>query len=203
MKSLFNYNSCAFVAGAQYIRNFPNSSYPEVAFIGRSNVGKSTIINAMLSTDKVARTSSKAGCTKQINFFLLNDKLMLVDMPGYGYANVSKSEADRINSLIFDYFETRKQLRMVFLLVDGRRGIGEMDKALMEFFRDRGLLFTIIVTKIDKVVDKEINALKDELSTIASLYGSMYDRVFYTNAKKKIGISDLKGFIAHSEFMQI
>src|SRR5205823_1815143 len=118
-------HECRFIAGAADPHSLPSETLPEVAFIGRSNVGKSSLVNALTGRRMLARTSDTPGRTRQINFFDLDGRLMLVDLPGYGYAEAPKTEVRRWTALLRGYLRTRTTLRRVCLLVDSRRGIKE------------------------------------------------------------------------------
>ena len=123
--------ACDFVLGVAGLEQLPASDRPEVAFAGRSNVGKSSLINALTNRKTLARTSHTPGRTQQLNFFDLGKQIYMVDMPGYGYAKVSKKQRAEWNTLIFDYLRGRQSLRCVFILIDGRHGIKDSDEELM------------------------------------------------------------------------
>ena len=151
-----------FTAGAQKADQIPapNASRPEIAFAGRSNVGKSSLLNMMLARKGLARTSRTPGCTRQINFFDVavtgGPKLVFVDLPGYGYAKVSKSESRAWKQLLEGYLQERATLEAVVILVDARRGIEEEEQALVDFLRLReGLPVFIAITKLDKLSKSE------------------------------------------------
>ena len=136
---------------AGFISQFPNDNFDEIAFAGRSNVGKSSFINSFLGKKNLAKTSSKPGKTKTINFYKINDKFRLVDLPGYGYAKVSKKEKEKWNNLIHDYLYNRENLREVFLLVDIRHAPTKQDKQMYDWIIDSGFTGFVIATKYDKI----------------------------------------------------
>src|SRR5512143_1492032 len=129
--------------------HLPDGEIPEVAFLGRSNVGKSTLINSLLGRKKLVRTSSHPGCTRALNFFLVNGRWNFVDLPGFGYAAVSKELKARWGQLVLDYLGTRKNLAAVVLLQDGRRRGGPEELFLWEYLRDRHRAIIPVLTKAD------------------------------------------------------
>lgn len=136
---------------AGFISQFPNDNFDEIAFAGRSNVGKSSFINSFLGKKNLAKTSSKPGKTKTINFYRINDRFRLVDLPGYGYAKVSKKEKEKWNNLIHDYLYNRENLKEVFLLVDIRHAPTKQDKQMYDWIIDSGFTGFVIATKYDKI----------------------------------------------------
>ena len=136
---------------AGFASQFPNDNFEEIAFAGRSNVGKSSFINSFLDKKNLAKTSSKPGKTKTINFYKINDKFRLVDLPGYGYAKVSKKEKEKWNNLIHKYLYERENLKEVFLLVDIRHAPTKQDKEMYDWIIDSGFTGFVIATKYDKI----------------------------------------------------
>src|SRR5580692_2775312 len=149
---------CDFVWGAQKADNLPPEGVPEVAFVGRSNAGKSSLINALTGRKTLARVSQTPGRTRELNFFNLGGKLMLVDLPGYGYAKASKTMAMEWQALIFAYLAGRATLRRVILLIDGRRGPMETDLAVMELLDKSAVSYVLVLTKTDEMKPAEIEA---------------------------------------------
>lgn len=140
-----------------FYEEFPPPDYPEVIFVGRSNVGKSSLLNMVVGA-KVAKVSKEPGRTRAVNYFLLEDEVYLVDVPGYGYAKVSKEELNRWKKMMEKYFLERKDnIKMAFLLVDSVVGVQPQDEQMMEWFEYYGIPYTVVLTKIDKASQKDIS----------------------------------------------
>ncbi len=143
--------SAEFLLAAHRVEQFPGAALPEVAFLGRSNVGKSSLINALLGRKKLVRTSARPGCTRAVNFFLVNGRWYFVDLPGFGYAAVSRSLKESWGHLVLEYLAARPNLAAVVFLQDGRRRVGPEEQFLWEFLTDRGRLVLPVLTKADKL----------------------------------------------------
>ncbi len=183
---------CEFVAGATVESQLPTPTLPEVAFAGRSNVGKSTIINALLGQNKKARTSSNPGHTKQVNIFDLSQQMFLVDLPGYGFARASKSEIARWQGLILDYLKGRASLVRVMLLVDSRRGLKDVDHEIMKILEVSGVIYQIVFTKIDKISKKDLEKLITTTKDVIQSKAAAYPFIAMTSSKEKKGIPELR-----------
>ena len=146
-----------FIAGANNISSLPQISLPQVAFVGRSTVGKSTLINMICSRKKLVKTSRSPGHTKQINFFNISDVFALVDLPGYGFSSVSHKVKESWSKLIWHYFKTSGNIRLVNILLDFRRDVRESDMMLIDTLRKLDIKFQAIITKIDKVRKDQTN----------------------------------------------
>lgn len=186
---------CLFKIAASNISHFPDPKLPEVAFAGRSNVGKSSLINGLTFRKKLARSSNTPGRTQQINFFDLGNDLTLVDLPGYGYASASKTKIHAWGKMIDKYLCKRTSLRRVCLLIDSRRGLKDVDRETMQMLDHSGVPYTIVLTKIDKIKklerEKVISAIEEELKT----HPAAMPTVFPTSAEKKLGLEELRNFM--------
>jgi GTP-binding protein len=183
---------CKFVAGAANVGAIPNTHLAEVAFVGRSNVGKSSLLNAIVNRNSLARISQNPGCTRQINFFNLADACHLVDLPGYGFARTSKVEKERWSQLIFDYLRGRPQLKRVFLLIDGRHQIKESDIETMGFLDECAVLYQIVLTKTDKVSAAELTERHKAVTELAREHGACHPEILLTSSKSKTGLNVLR-----------
>ena len=166
-------SSARFVKSAKQPDDFPHDKRPEVAFCGRSNIGKSSLLNALTNSRGLARTSSTPGRTQTINFFLVNDKIYCVDLPGYGYARVSKTTRDSLGQMIESYLAGSKQLKLALMLVDCRIPPTESDRLMKEWLDHLGIPSAVVLTKADKLSRNKLNqALRrsaDELRTKETL----------------------------------
>jgi GTP-binding protein len=181
-----------FIAGASEISGLPRETLPEIAFAGRSNAGKSSLINALTGRRMLARTSHSPGRTRQINFFNLDGRLMLVDLPGYGYAEASKTEVRRWTDLLRRYLQTRAALQRVCLLIDARHGIKEVDRPLMHLLNDSGVSFQIVLTKTDKLGAGELAQMAERVVGALAAHPAAYPEIHLTSALKRHGIAALR-----------
>src|SRR5258708_7624227 len=159
---------CRFVAGATNPSILPPIGLPEVAFAGRSNVGKSSLINALTGRHTLARTSNTPGRTQQINFFSLGDRLMLVDMPGYGYAKASRKDVKEWQGLATLYLKGRPSLRRALLLIDARQGLKDSDERVMTQLDEAAQSYQVVLTKADKLKPAALAELRGEVSARAA-----------------------------------
>ena len=192
--------SAKFIVSNQSIEKCPKLNIPEYAFIGRSNVGKSSLINMLTNNKKLAKTSSTPGKTRLINHFLINDTWHLVDLPGYGYAKASKSEKKEFQKLISDYFKIRKQLILAFVLIDSRHGAQKIDIEFMKWLTLNDIAFAIIFTKIDKLkqdgnpnsgIESKIKKYKE----IILESWQFLPEIFLTSSTKHIGKENIVSYI--------
>ncbi len=189
---------CTFVLGAASAEQFPISELPEFAFVGRSNVGKSSLINALLNRKNLVKTSKTPGRTQQINFFNLSDYLMLVDLPGYGYAKVSRQKIHAWTDLMHDYLRSRAQIKRVFVLVDARHGLKESDEDMLRILDESAVSVQIILTKCDKINREEQATVVAETQKLINNHPSAFPEIILTSAEKKFGLEDLRTSIFKS-----
>ncbi len=189
-------NQASFVMSNQDVKKCPNSNIPEYAFIGRSNVGKSSLINMLTGRKSLAKTSGKPGKTQLINHFLINKEWHLVDLPGYGYAKVSKTSKAKFQKFITNYFLQRRQLVNGFVLVDIRHEPQKIDTEFMEWLGENGIPFSIIFTKADKLKESQIEKHVDEYKQVL-LKGiwEEFPPYFVTSATKGTGRDEVLGYI--------
>ena len=178
-----------FVGSFDTVNSLPKTQFAEYAFVGRSNVGKSSLINAIVGAP-VARTSPTPGRTQTLNLFNIDDRLMIVDLPGYGYARVSRADAERWLNRLTEYLLTRRELKRLFVLIDSRIGPRDSDLELMEFCDTNAICYQIVYTKKDKRV-RETNQTKIKHTD----HGAMVPEILETSAEKKIGIEPLRNII--------
>jgi len=187
--------SAQFVISNQDVEKCPKNEIPEYAFIGRSNVGKSSLINMLTERKSLAKTSGRPGKTQLINHFIINDNWFLVDLPGYGYARVSKSSKKTFQKFITAYFEKRKQLVSAFVLVDIRHKPQPIDLNFMAWLGEHQIPFSIIFTKADKLKPKAIeNHIEDYKNIILETWEEM-PNYFVTSSSKSVGKDDLLNYI--------
>ena len=187
---------CDFTFGATMESNLPPPGLPEVAFAGRSNVGKSSLVNALTGRRTLARVSARPGHTRQINFFDLAGRLFLVDLPGYGFAKASKGETKRFQNLGRDYLRGRPNLRRVFLLIDARHGLKDADKPALDVLGESAVSHQIVLTKIDQVKPAELAQRTAEVEAALRLRPAAFPQVLATSAHDGVGIPELRAAIA-------
>ena len=190
----------AFVMGAVAMEGLPAPTLPEVAFAGRSNVGKSTLINALLSRHRLARASTEPGRTREINFYLLDERLRLVDLPGYGFAKVSRAAARRFQDLGRAYLRGRPNLKRVYLLIDARHGLKAPDAEALDALDGAAVSYQIVLTKADKLKAAEAEAMVQATLIAISRRPAAFPRVLATSAEKGGGIAELRAEIAAAAF---
>ncbi len=186
---------CDFVMGVAGLAQLPVSHLPEIALAGRSNVGKSSLVNALTGRKTLAKTSNTPGRTQQLNYFNLGDRLHLVDMPGYGYAKVARAQKNAWEALIFAYLRGRPQLRCVLVLVDARHGLKENDIELMAMLDKAAVSYRVIFTKADQVKTQDLE--KHNAETLAKLkqHAAAYPGVLATSSTSGAGMHELRALI--------
>ncbi|HYM72486.1 MAG TPA: ribosome biogenesis GTP-binding protein YihA/YsxC [Stellaceae bacterium] len=187
---------CRFVAGAGNPAALPPEGLPEIAFVGRSNVGKSSLVNALTGRRTLARTSNTPGRTQQINFFDLGGRLMLVDLPGYGYADASKGAIRAWTALVQHYLRGRASLRRACLLIDARRGITDVDRTTMALCDEAALSYQVVLTKTDAVRPAELATVAAAMIADLARRRAAHPEIHLTSALKRRGIAGLRATLA-------
>lgn len=194
-KWLFS-QECDFLRGAQSLNDLPDFSQPEICFAGRSNVGKSSLINALTSRATLARVSNTPGRTQQLNFFSLASRLILVDMPGYGYAKASKAAISQWNALIQLYLKGRPTLARVYVLIDSRHGLKENDLEMMRMLDVAAVSYRLVLTKVDKVSSNQLQECKKHIKEKIKTHPAAFPEISLTSTMAKVGIEELRAEIA-------
>ncbi len=188
--------ACDFVTGAARLDQLPEAGLPEVAFAGRSNVGKSSLINALTGRNRLARTSVTPGRTRQINFFALGGLLNLADLPGYGYARAPKTEIAAWTRLVRGYLKGRPDLVRAFLLIDSRHGLKDSDRDLMAMLDTAAVIYQVVLTKVDKIKPQALEARTAAIAAELAGHAAAFPVLIETSAVKGIGIAALRAEIA-------
>lgn len=185
-----------FMLTVTKLEDLPPARAVEVAFAGRSNVGKSSLMNALLGRKNLARTSNTPGRTQALNFFTLGEDISLVDMPGYGYARVSKSLVAAWTALVFDYLRGRAQLRRAFLLIDARHGIKTNDNEAMDALDEAAVSFQVVLTKTDKIAARDLETLMASTSANLKKRPAAHPHILATSSRQGAGLDELRAVIA-------
>ena len=193
-KLLSNYfGKNEFVGSFQSYRDIKNPlSKNDCCFLGRSNVGKSSIINSITRKKNLAKTSKTPGRTQSINIFLINDQINLVDLPGYGYAKVSKVMRQNLEILIQEYVENQLKLIHAYILIDAKIGVKNSDIDMFDLLSESNRKFSIILTKIDKCSKSYLEQLENSMLSLMKSYNNHFNQFFFTSAKKFEGIIDIQ-----------
>ena len=186
---------CNFMLGVAFLEQLPDMQRLEIAFAGRSNVGKSSLINALFSKKDLARASATPGRTQQMNFFDLDGVLNIVDLPGYGYAQAPEKQVKNWNNLVFTYLKGRPNLRRVYLLIDSRHGIKDKDVEVMKMLDKAAVSYQIVLTKADKVKASELEKTIAGVQGIMSKHTACYPEIIVTSSEKKQGIEDVRAAV--------
>lgn len=187
---------CEFVAGAGSVETLPPLGATEVAFAGRSNVGKSSLVNALTGRRTLARTSHTPGRTREINFFRFGTRLILADLPGYGYAQAAKSDIQRWTDMVNAYLKGRPTLRRVCLLIDARHGLKPPDIEVMKMLDTAAVSYQIVLTKTDKVKVGELQARLDALHATLAKHTAAHPDIIATSVREGAGIELLRAVLA-------
>ncbi|MDV6330486.1 ribosome biogenesis GTP-binding protein YihA/YsxC [Asticcacaulis sp. 201] len=182
----------SFVMGAVAVTQLPSDELPEVAFAGRSNVGKSSLINALVGQKYLARASNEPGRTRELNFFLLNDALHMVDLPGYGWAKASKVAVKKFQNLGRDYLRGRPNLKRAYLLIDARHGLKDVDKEPMDALDKAAVSYQIILTKADKIKPAELAQVVAATQDAIRKRPAAHPIVLSTSSETGFGIPELR-----------
>lgn len=193
-KELFK-QPCTFVLGVAKLEQLPISEMPEIAFAGRSNVGKSSIINALTSQKALAKTSNTPGRTQQLNYFNLNEKIHIVDLPGYGFAQAPEAIVKQWQQLIYAYLQGRVNLKRVFLLIDSRHGVKKVDSEIMDMLDKAAVTYQIVLTKTDKISAVALQKVLAETHEIVKKHAAAYVDILATSSEKKQGLDELRAEI--------
>jgi len=184
-----------FLMGAAKIDGLPAADLPEVAFAGRSNVGKSSLINGLVGQHKLARASNEPGRTREVNFFVLDERLRLVDLPGYGWARASKTTAAEFQNLGRAYLRGRPNLKRVYLLIDARHGLKAVDTEALDALDLAAVSYQIVLTKADKLKPAEVEAVTERTLKAIAKRPAAFPRVQATSAAKGTGLPELRAEI--------
>ncbi|MBQ8464402.1 MAG: YihA family ribosome biogenesis GTP-binding protein [Alphaproteobacteria bacterium] len=186
----------SFMLGVANLNQLPLTTLNEVAFAGRSNVGKSSLINAVTGQKGLAKTSNTPGRTQQLNYFNADDKIILVDLPGYGYAQAPENMVKQWQKMIFAYLQGRVNLKRVFVLIDSRHGIKKVDEEIMNLLDKAAVTYQIILTKTDKTPSSALAKVLAATELKIEKKAAAYIRVLTTSSEKNIGIEEVRAEIA-------
>jgi GTP-binding protein len=187
-----------FVKSSNDYKSCPKNNIPEIAFIGRSNVGKSSLINFLTGIKNLAKTSSKPGKTKLINHFIVDQKWYLVDLPGYGYARASKSDIEHYDKLINGYILTRANLYCLFVLIDSRLEPQKKDLEFLKFLGENSVPFVLVFTKTDKISNNQVESNISSFKKLMLQSWETLPEIFKVSVISKLGKEELLGFIENT-----
>lgn len=185
-----------FMLGVADLSQLPLTDLPEIALAGRSNVGKSSLINAITGQKGLAKTSNTPGRTQQLNYFNADNHFLMVDMPGYGYAQAPEKLVKQWQKMIFAYLQGRVNLKRVFVLIDSRHGIKKVDEEIMQMLDKAAVTYQIILTKTDKISNQQLDAVIQNTQATIAKHPAAYVRLLTTSSEKNIGIDEVRAEIA-------
>jgi GTP-binding protein len=185
-----------FIKGVAKLEQLPPVEGVEIAFAGRSNVGKSSLINALTGVNGLARASNTPGRTRELNFFDVNEALTLVDMPGYGYAKASKAEVKAWQAVLKGYLRGRPGLTRAFVLIDSRHGILKTDEEMLDLLDEAAVTYQIVLTKTDKVKPAELAKVQEKVAASVKKHPAAFPEIHATSSEKGLGIPELRAEIA-------
>jgi GTP-binding protein len=192
-----------FVMGCAKIEQLPEPDLPEIAFAGRSNVGKSSLINGLVGMSKLARASNEPGRTREVNFFDLDGKMRLVDLPGYGWAKASKSTVKQFQNLGRDYLRGRVTLKRVYLLIDSRHGLKAVDTEALDALDLAAVSYQVVLTKADKIKAHERETMREATLKAISKRPAAFPAVAVTSAEKGVGLPELRAEIMRTTGVEL
>lgn len=184
--------ACDYKTSATSIKELPDYDLPEVAFAGRSNVGKSSLLNAVMGRKALARTSHTPGRTQMLNFFQLAENLMIVDLPGFGYARAPKDKVQAWTDLVLAYLRGRPTLKRVYLLIDSRHGLKKNDKEMLELLDSAAVSYQIVLTKLDKIPAEKLAECHKKVQEACASHPAAHPTVLVTSSHKAKGIEELR-----------
>ena len=187
---------CEFLRGVLELDQMPDADLPEVTFAGRSNVGKSSLINALTGRKSLARTSVTPGRTQEINFFALGGRLMLSDLPGYGFAEAPKDKVEAWTAFIKRYLKGRPTLRRALVLIDSRHGLKDVDRKIMELMDDSAVNYQIVMTKADKVKPGPLAATRAAIARELGEHVAAHPDILVTSAAEGFGLADVRAALS-------
>lgn len=187
---------CTFLAASNSMKNLAPMARDEVAFAGRSNVGKSSLVNALTGRKMLARTSQTPGRTRQLIFFNLADRLDLVDLPGYGYASAPKADIEAWSKLTRQFLAGRQTLKRVMVLVDSRRGIGKADRLIMDLLDDAAMSWALVLTKVDKLKAQDVAKVFAAAQAETKKHVAAFPHVFLTSSHDGRGIAEIRAHLS-------